>query len=1524
MLVLAAVAGISTVAQAQTKYNIWVDGIQVTSQNATTGIGGTGIKSGKVTYDANSSTLLLDNAVIVRGGNACIEIKEEKVKVKFRGVCALSCSSSNVDYPTVYISKSTDFVCEAGSHTTIYRSASHAVWLYNDNTTLTINGPGQLKVDTRNYLDTDGVTVKTTSDGKSGFVGKNGTQVLMLQSNHNVTINSCDACLWDFKDVQCAGNGLLYCMATNNSNEPCFVKVRALKLSGNQSVRLPSGAAFNSSDQSIVAAGVKVYAADVAIAGGSVVKVSFGSPNGKLDGSGKAGQLKLYGDGYYVSGQSVTVTAVNDGTDKEGIEFVGWKTTGGSLQSSNMKYTFNASATTLNAHYKYKQYTVTTSVTPTGSGTITRTGNANYWGASVSLKATANSGWKFVGWREKTIGNTIISTDNPLGLILGRNWDLVAVFDRDYDVVVAGTKVTAQNSNNITSTNMTGTAKYDASTKTLTLTGVTIKNVDYCIRSGEDLKNIVFSGTCNLSSSNCCVRYSSSTTRELNITCQSGANVKMETTTSGKNECIWYDYQGTYSINGPGKLTLKSTNYGINIRAAGALTFANGHDVTITSANNGIQGNGANGSLTISGTGKMTITPGSNYTAIKDFPTFTLNNQQEIIYPDGATYSTTNKRVERNSAIYTGEVQIAQRYYTISVSSNNTNYGSVSGGGSILKGSSVTVSASAKTGYKFVKWTENGTQVSTSASYTFTADKNRTLQAVFEPIPYSISASANPSAAGTVQGAGSYNYNTQASLSAVPKTGYTFVKWTEGGSQVSTANPYSFTVTKARTLVAQFEAVQYNITASASPAAGGTVTGGGNKQYGESVTLKATPNTGYKFVRWTEGGSQVSTSASYTFTVDKARTLVAVFEKLTYNITASASPAAGGTVTGGGTKEHGESVTVKATPNTGYKFVRWTEGGSQVSANATYTFTADKNRTLVAVFEKLTYSITASASPAAGGTVTGGGTKEHGASVTLTATPKTGYKFVRWTEGGSQVSTNASYTFTVSGARSLTAVFEKLTYTIAVSASPAAGGTVTGGGTKEHGESVTVKATPNTGYKFVRWTEGGSQVSTNATYTFTADKNRTLVAVFEEEGTPDVAVTGVSLSPTTKAMKVGEKFTLVPQISPSNATNQNVTWISSDATVATVSNGEVTAEGVGTATITVTTVDGNKTATCEVTVSAAAATTYALTIVSPTNGTLTASPNGNINEGTEVTLTATPASGYKLKALKAYKTGETSTVVAISENKFNMPGYPVTVEAEFEEEASSETYYLLTVVSPTNGTLTASPSGYISEGTEVTLTATPASGYKLKALKAYKTGEPSTTVAITGNKFNMPAYEVTVEAEFEKTSSGGGGGGTTYYTLTYIASAGGSIKGVSIQSVAQGGSGQEVEAVAQEGYRFVKWSDGRTTAKRTDFYVQANLIVTAEFEKSNATGIFDIKLDALSVYPNPTTGQLWVSVPELAEGTAAEVHVYNANGQLLQRVAAHGASAGSAASRLSIDLSGYPAGVYIIRVGNAVAKVVKQ
>lgn len=70
----------------------------------------------------------------------------------------------------------------------------------------------------------------------------------------------------------------------------------------------------------------------------------------------------------------------------------------------------------------------------------------------------------------------------------------------------------------------------------------------------------------------------------------------------------------------------------------------------------------------------------------------------------------------------------------------------------------------------------------------------------------------------------------------------------------------------------------------------------------------------------------------------------------TYNIATTANPTEGGTVTGGGTYSQGASCTVSATANTGYTFTNWTENGNVVSSNASYTFTVEGNRDLVAHF----------------------------------------------------------------------------------------------------------------------------------------------------------------------------------------------------------------------------------------------------------------------------------------------------------------------------------------------------------------------------------------------------------------------------------------------------------------------------------------------------------------------------------------------------------------------------------------------
>ena len=142
------------------------------------------------------------------------------------------------------------------------------------------------------------------------------------------------------------------------------------------------------------------------------------------------------------------------------------------------------------------------------------------------------------------------------------------------------------------------------------------------------------------------------------------------------------------------------------------------------------------------------------------------------------------------------------------------------------------------------------------------------------------------------------------------------------------------------------------ITASPSLADGGLIIGGGGYSAGLTATLTAEANLGYEFVSWTEDGTVVSSTASYSFVANADRTLVANFTPI-LTITTSSSPVAGGTTSGGGSYGSGTSVTVGATANAGYAFANWTQGGSVVTNAASYTFVATANRALVANFAPL-------------------------------------------------------------------------------------------------------------------------------------------------------------------------------------------------------------------------------------------------------------------------------------------------------------------------------------------------------------------------------------------------------------------------------------------------------------------------------------------------------------------------------------------------------------------------------------------
>ena len=365
--------------------------------------------------------------------------------------------------------------------------------------------------------------------------------------------------------------------------------------------------------------------------------------------------------------------------------------------------------------------------------------------------------------------------------------------------------------------------------------------------------------------------------------------------------------------------------------------------------------------------------------------------------------------------------------------------------------------------------------------------------------PVAITATPNPTAGGTVTGAGTFNAGETCTLTATANEGYSFINWTLGGEDVSTEPTYSFTVTEASAFVANFELNSYAITATANPAAGGVTTGAGTYDHGATATLTATANVGYTFINWTKDGEEVSNSSTYSFTVTEVSAFVANFEMNSYVITAEASPTEGGTVAGGGTYDHGTTATMTATANTGYHFANWTKDGTVVSTNATYSFAALENASFVAHFELNSYVVTATANPTVGGTVTGGGTYYHMEAVTLTATPNMGYRFVNWTKDGTAISASQTLGFMVTEDADYVANFETCSYNITALANPSVGGTVSGAGAYEFGETATLTAMPNANYAFVNWTENGVEVSTEAIYSFIVEGSRSLVANFSHD-----------------------------------------------------------------------------------------------------------------------------------------------------------------------------------------------------------------------------------------------------------------------------------------------------------------------------------------------------------------------------------------------------------------------------------------
>lgn len=171
-----------------------------------------------------------------------------------------------------------------------------------------------------------------------------------------------------------------------------------------------------------------------------------------------------------------------------------------------------------------------------------------------------------------------------------------------------------------------------------------------------------------------------------------------------------------------------------------------------------------------------------------------------------------------------------------------------------------------------------------------------------------------------------------------------------------------------------------------------------------------------------------------------------------YTIEVAVNDPAMGTATGAGEYLEGETVTVTATPNTGYRFVNWTYG-SETSTNNPLELVVEGNITVTANFEPIQYTLIAPTNDEDKGTVTGAGTYNYGTEVTLTANPAAGYKLLYWSDR----STENPRTITMTKNEAISAYFvkeytEEPTFTIT-----------------KMWENTNVPASTNNGYQAVGW-----------------------------------------------------------------------------------------------------------------------------------------------------------------------------------------------------------------------------------------------------------------------------------------------------------------------------------------------------------------------------------------------------------------------------------------------------------------------
>lgn len=778
---------------------------------------------------------------------------------------------------------------------------------------------------------------------------------------------------------------------------------------------------------------------------------------------------------------------------------------------------------------------------------------------------------------------------------------------------------------------------------------------------------------------------------------------------------------------------------------------------------------------------------GENGTASVSSAKATMDDKITITYKPATGYVLDTIKVN-NTALPSGkteftmgaasvdvEVSFKKAAYSISISSPE-------GGSAKVSATSagyldlITITPTAKAGFEFDKITVNGVEKN-GKTFEMPAE-DVAVVAYFKKIDYKVNLKDVANGIASVSKTEA-NYGDTITVSVSPDPGYVLDKIKVNGTALA-AGKKEFTMgTGEANVEVTFKLAEYDISVSV-PEGGSASANPSSASAGASVTVITTPDTGYKFDKITLNGDTVQ-GKSFTMPAGEANVVV-YFKMIDYDINLNVGDNGNASVSKN-PANYGDIITVTATPDAGYVLDTIKVNGTALKKGVTTFKVGASNSNVEVTFKKTQYPISVSVS-GVGGTASAKTSAAAEEWVEIAYNPAAGYEVDKITVNGLTI---AGTGFPMPAkAADVEVTFKKAVYKLTL-INPVGGTAKLSKTSAYYGESITVTTGANTGYELDKIYVNGSPVSSKTSFTMPAADAEVEVVyklidydITVKPGSNGTA--SVSKNPANYGDKIiitatpnsrytidtikvnGTELVGTMEFTMGNApATVEVTFKRADYTISSSVSG-----GNGKISVVKMANEGDRVAVeCtpntgytvdKILVNNAAITgtaftmpdrdttvvvsfklaVYSISINKPTGGTATLS-NSSANYGEQITVTAIPSTGYRLKSIMV-----NDRVIEIE--RFSMPDENANVVVTFEKIE-----YEISLNQPIGGTVSVdkNPANYKDK---ITVTASPAEGYILGTIKvngtALKAGVKTFTMgdgpAVVEVTFNKIQYSISV------------------------------------------------------------------------------------------------------------------------------------------------------------------------------------